>query len=149
MKLSTLLFAALAAAGATDGFQFRSSSITPAVANANRPLSSSASLSPLFSSSEVTSSNDIRHGLPATALMAADTSSEEGEWTKARIWNTKVFRSAAILAALGAAGYVSGSPLASLPGKTAATIHLLSFGTWFGTVFYTTFIAGITMFKNL
>lgn len=33
--------------------------------------------------------------------------------------------------------------------KVSATLHLLSFATWFGTVFYTTFIAGITMFKNL
>lgn len=150
MKLTAFLFSAIAAAGTTDGFQFR-----PAVA-ANRPLSP-ASHSPFYSSSsEVRSSssnnsNDVpvRVGLPATALLAAEASFEEGEWTKARVWNTKLFRSAAILAALGAAGYVSGSPLASLPGKTAATIHLLSFGTWFGTVFYTTFIAGITMFKNL
>ena len=148
MKLTALLFAAIAAASTTDGFQFR-----PAVAH--QPLSS-ASRSPLYSSSAVTmtSSNNsdgvpARIGLPTTALLAAEASSEEGEWTKARVWNTKLFRSAAILAALGAAGYVSGSPLASLPGKTSATIHLLSFGTWFGTVFYTTFIAGITMFKNL
>ena len=33
--------------------------------------------------------------------------------------------------------------------KAAATLHLLSFGTWFGTVMHTTFVAGITMFKNL
>lgn len=33
--------------------------------------------------------------------------------------------------------------------KAAATVHLLSFATWFGTVVYTTFVAGITMFKNL
>mmetsp|Transcript_13459 Transcript_13459/g.27692 ORF Transcript_13459/g.27692 Transcript_13459/m.27692 type:complete len:219 (+) Transcript_13459:264-920(+) len=36
-----------------------------------------------------------------------------------------------------------------IPPKTAATVHLLSFATWFGTVVYTTFVAGITMFKNL
>lgn len=36
-----------------------------------------------------------------------------------------------------------------VPPKTAATVHLLSFATWFGTVVYTTFVAGITMFKNL
>ena len=29
--------------------------------------------------------------------------------------------------------------------KPAATVHLLSFGTWFGTVVYTTFVAGITV----
>ena len=144
MKLTALLFAAIAAAGinTTDGFQqFR-----PAVAN--RPLSS-ASRSPFYSSSSEVTMTSSSSNNSNSALLAAEASSEEGEWTKARVWNTKLFRSAAILAALGAAGYVSGSPLASLPGKTAATIHLLSFGTWFGTVFYTTFIAGITMFKNL
>ena len=141
MKLHVSLFALFAfVAGVANGFQFRS-----AVRLSHAPI---ASRSPLFTS-ELMSSSKV--GLPATALAAEASSSAEGgeEWTKARIWNTKLFRSAAILAALGAAGYVSGSPLASLPGKTAATIHLMSFGTWFGTVFYTTFIAGITMFKNL
>lgn len=149
MKFHVSLFALFAiAAGAADGFQFRS-----AVRLSHRPSPATApiaSRSPLFTS-EVMGSSKVGLPTPATALAAeASSSAEEGEeWTKARIWNTKLFRSAAILAALGAAGYVSGSPLASLPGKTAATIHLLSFGTWFGTVFYTTFIAGITMFKNL
>jgi len=145
MKLHALLFALFAAVGVTDGFQFRSAATVTPVTNPSPSAPIAAGRSPLFTS-EVMSS---KAGSPATALAAEASSSEEGEWTKARVWNTKLFRSAAILAALGAAGYVSGSPLASLPGKTAATIHLLSFGTWFGTVFYTTFIAGITMFKNL
>jgi len=152
MKIQALLFGGvIAAAGptATDGFQFHSSVMPAANRRSHAASPAIASRSPLFSSEVVISSSSNAHaGLPATAL-AAEGSPEEGEWTKARVWNTKLFRSAAILAALGAAGYVSGSPLASLPGKTAATIHLLSFGTWFGTVFYTTFIAGITMFKNL
>ena len=85
----------------------------------------------------------------ALQVAAAGGSRESGEWTEKKLHNTPLFRSASILAALGLAGYVSGSPLAALPSKTAATVHLLSFGSWFGTVVYTTFIAGITMFKNL
>jgi hypothetical protein len=128
MKFHFSLFALFAiVAGAADGFQF-GSAVRLSMSHRPSPAAPIASRSELMSSSKV--------GLPATALAAEASSSAEGgeEWTKARIWNTKLFRSAAVLAALGAAGY-SGSPLASLPGKTAATIHLMSFGTWFGTVF--------------
>lgn len=70
-------------------------------------------------------------------------------WTPKRLHNSPLFRSAAILAALTAAGVSTKSPLTKISAKAAATAHLLSFATWFGTVFYTTFIAGITMYKNL
>ena len=76
--------------------------------------------------------------------------------------NSPFFRSLAILYAVLFAIYqgstapnVSSNALQNvgkyfiLPPKAAATVHLLSFSTWFGTVFYTTFVAGITMFKNL
>ncbi|KAL3772404.1 hypothetical protein ACHAWU_005581, partial [Discostella pseudostelligera] len=78
--------------------------------------------------------------------------------------NSPLFRAIAILYALLFAIYQgSNSPSTSaanaslqkigkyfiLPPNAAATIHLLSFATWFGTVVYTTFVAGITMFKNL
>ena len=71
------------------------------------------------------------------------------------IHNSPFFRSLAILYALLFAIYQGTTPSAVasvgkhliLSPKAAATIHLLSFGTWFGTVVYTTFIAGITMFK--
>lgn len=74
---------------------------------------------------------------------------EEKEWTKKRLHNTPAFRSAAILGALVAAGASASSPLMLLSNKSLAILHVLSFGTWFGTVAYTTFVAGITMFKNL
>jgi ABC-type spermidine/putrescine transport system permease subunit II len=32
---------------------------------------------------------------------------------------------------------------------SGAVLHTLSFATWFGSVAYTTFVLGITMFKNL
>lgn len=78
--------------------------------------------------------------------------------------NSTFFRSLAILYALLFAIYQSSSSSAIaannallqkmgkylvLPPNSAATVHLLSFATWFGTVVYTTFVAGITMFKNL
>ncbi len=77
--------------------------------------------------------------------------------------NSPLFRAIAILYALLFAIYQgSNSPSTSanatlqkigkyfiLPPNAAATVHLLSFATWFGTVVYTTFVAGITMFKNL
>lgn len=74
--------------------------------------------------------------------------------------NSPFFRALAILYALLFAVYqTSGAPAANtlqklgkhliVSPKAAATLHLLAFATWFGTVVYTTFIAGITMFKNL
>lgn len=38
---------------------------------------------------------------------------------------------------------------AELPAAGAAFVHLLAFGTWFGAIVWTTFIAGLVMFKNL
>lgn len=75
---------------------------------------------------------------------AADDQSEE--WTNKRLWNTATFRSMALLGALTLAGVQSPR---LLPSHTTAAVHILAFATWFGSVAYTTFIAGITMFKNL
>ena len=87
--------------------------------------------------------------------------------------NSSLFRSVSILCALLFAMYYQGCsssaavPAAgaasanaalrrfagkyciALPPHAAASVHLLSFSIWFGTVVYTTFVAGITMFKNL
>jgi hypothetical protein len=70
-------------------------------------------------------------------------------WTKARLHNTGTFRSIAILGAIAAAGLSTNSPFRLLSAQSMAAMHLFSFATWFGTMFYTTFILGITMFKNL
>jgi hypothetical protein len=93
--------------------------------------------SPLFSSVPSPSTTDV------TESDSEDTT----EWTKQRLHNTAAFRSAAILGALALA--FTKSPVKLLSGQASASVHVLSFGTWFGTVAYTTFIAGITMFKNL
>lgn len=87
---------------------------------------------------------------PHVALKASTTSNgddEVVEWTKPRLHNNPMIRSGVILAALAATGL--SAPFGKLPSVALASIHLLSFGVWSGTVFYTTFIAGLTMFKNL
>jgi hypothetical protein len=66
-------------------------------------------------------------------------------WTKARFHNSPLFRSGFILLAIALAGY-SVTPVS--PGG-AALVHILSFSTWFGSMAYTTFVLGITMFKEL
>jgi hypothetical protein len=92
---------------------------------------------------------------PKTIMTLTSTSKtdddDSGEsWTKKSLHNTNWFRSAAVLLALGVVGVAQESPvMAPLPVRAGATIHLLAFGTWFGTVFYTTFILGLTMFKHL
>lgn len=89
----------------------------------------------------------FRHG--ATPEVVEEGTVSNKEWTTKRLHNTQAFRSATILGALLIAGVSSKSPFASLPNTSAAILHTLSFATWFGTVAYTTFVAGITMFKNL
>jgi hypothetical protein len=113
---------------AHKGKEARNEKLTPTTA-------SSLSASPLRAVAE--SNNDKNSNKNSEA------------WTKPALHNSPVFRAAAILSVLAATGASSLSPLNSLSAKSLATIHVLSFGTWFGTVVYTTFVAGITMFKNL
>lgn len=91
--------------------------------------------------------------LRSTMVNAVTTSDGVGKkeaWTEPRIHNTAAFRSLALLGALAVAGLSSNSPLTKvLSAQSLATLHLFSFATWFGTMVYTTFILGITMFKNL
>lgn len=82
-------------------------------------------------------------------MASATTAGGQEEWTPKRLHNTNWFRSAAILIAITLMGATQSSPIARLPIKAAAILHLLSFSTWFGTMIYTTFIFGITAFKNL
>ena len=85
-----------------------------------------------------------------TTLLTTATSNTEDdivEWTKPRLHNKPLVRSGVILAALAATG--RSAPFGKLPALALASIHLLSFGIYFGASFYTTFIAGLTMFKNL
>jgi putative copper export protein len=85
--------------------------------------------------------------LQAVTMTDATVSNEA--WTKPRLHNTGAFRSVAILGAIAAAGLSSNSPFHLLSAQSMAALHLFSYATWFGTMVYTTFILGITMFKNL
>lgn len=106
----------------------------------------------LFSTPKEVVSSDSGNTTPAVFIRPA-------------LHNSSYFRSIAILYALLFAIYNGGatvSPINAnsallqtmgkyliLPPNVAASVHLFAFSTWFGTVIYTTFIAGITMFKNL
>lgn len=103
----------------------------------------------------------------STHLSFSQAGSKQGNdehWIRPAVHNSPLFRVLAIIYALLFAIYQGSSAPAANSGatafqkigkhiilapKVAATLHVLSFGTWFGTVVYTTFIAGITMFKNL
>ncbi|KAL7581467.1 hypothetical protein ACA910_022042 [Epithemia clementina (nom. ined.)] len=85
--------------------------------------------------------------LSATATTAPEDSLQSSEeWTKKRLHNTPVFRGLSLLGVFALVGFSSRT---ALPLQATASVHLLSFSTWFGSVAYTTFILGITMFKNL
>lgn len=84
------------------------------------------------------------------AVAIGDGSVKKEAWTEPRIHNTRAFRSLALLGALAAAGLSSNSPINKvLSAQSLAALHLFSYSTWFGTMVYTTFILGITVFKNL
>jgi hypothetical protein len=136
-KMRVVALIGLCLLGAANGFQ-------PVVSRSGRAIRNEfpvASRSRLFT--PLAASTDDK--LVAPTLSKWDPTN----WTPKRLHNSPLFRSAAILAALAAAGVSTKSPLTKISAKAGATAHLLSFATWFGTVFYTTFIAGITMYKNL
>jgi len=96
---------------------------------------------------------------PPTRLLFTpkEDNDDDKPFIQSAIHNSPFFRSLAILYALLFAIYQGSnvgelqklSRFVLLSPKAAATVHLLSFSTWFGSVVYTTFVAGITMFKNL
>jgi len=93
--------------------------------------------------------------LTFTPKEESNDSSDDKPFIRPALHNSPFFRSLAILYALLFAIYQGSSPdsiqkvgkLFILSPKNAATVHLLSFSVFFGTTVYTTFIAGITMFK--
>ena len=103
----------------------------------------------VFHKHNILTSKLPEHSSTVLTSAASGSAESDGEWTKKRLHNTQWFRSAAILLTLCAAGASQQSPLAMIPSRMGATINLFSFGMSFGTMFYTTFIFGITAFKNL
>lgn len=126
--------------GAVRGFQPLSTGVIEIRGGRNV-----ARRSPLFRAEAPTSPTADESELSVPTLSKWDPIN----WTPKRLHNSPLFRSAALLGALALAGYSTKSPLTKISTKASATINILSFGTWFGTVVYTTFIAGITMYKNL
>jgi len=140
MRLLTILIPCLL--GDTSSFQIVNSRFGKVRGGNN--VAPVARRSPLFSSAEPKSAEEDTLEVPTLSKW------DPVNWTPKRFHNSPLFRSAAILSALALAGYsTSKSPLTKISTKAAATANLLSFGTWFGTVVYTTFVAGITMYKNL
>ena len=108
----------------------------------------------------------VKRDISSSRLSFSPSDSNEGKdepWIRPAVHNSPLLRAFAIIYALLLAIYQSSNATATagantlqkfgkhliLAPKAAATLHLLSFSIWFGTVVYTTFVAGITMFKNL
>lgn len=53
------------------------------------------------------------------------------------------------LASITAAVVVAARSTEFLPAKAAAFIHVTAWSLWLGSNFWTTFVGGITMFKNM
>lgn len=81
----------------------------------------------------------IRESTSAT-VEVAPTSQKTDEFVSPSVWNKPVFRAAAVVSGGAVAGQV-------LP--FSAMLHLSAFGIWLGTNVWTTFVAGLTMFKSL
>ena len=122
----------------------------------------------VLSTSQQTSAHHIQHHQNRPSIGRSrlfftpkedNDSSGDKPFIRPALHNSPFFRSLAILYALLFAIYQgSTAPTDAtanalqkvgkyliLSPKTAATVHLLSFATWFGTVVYTTFVAGITV----
>jgi Domain of unknown function (DUF4149) len=83
----------------------------------------------------------------ADAAISGGSSSSE-PWTTPALHNSAAIRSLALLGALGATSFLTHSPIL-VPAQAAVALHLFAFALSFGTNAYTTFVLGITMFKNL
>ena len=116
---------------------------------------------PIISNKVSSPSQQHKISLPSPTKLSftpneeSDASSDDKPFIRPALHNSPFFRSLAILYALLFAIYQGSSPdsiqkvgkIFILSPKNAATVHLLSFSVFFGTTVYTTFIAGITMFK--
>jgi len=101
-----------------------------------------------FVASKVAAPAAAKSALFSAATGMGSDENKEAPWTQPRLHNTVTFRSVAILGAISAAGLASPTQ-AILSAQATAALHLFSYATWFGTMAYTTFVLGITMFKNL
>ena len=70
-------------------------------------------------------------------------------WVTPAVWNKQAFRAGAIAVAILAVRKSSSAVVAAKYAPALAGVHLFAFSYWFGSQLYTTFVAGITMYKNL
>ena len=70
---------------------------------------------------------------------------DPSKWITGVTPNSNVIRFLAVAASLAAVSQGN----AFLPAKSLSFLHLCVWASWFGTIFYTTFVAGIAMFKQL
>ena len=153
MKVSILqIILVSASANGTVAFQTKGTSSPAAVAHRRDRSFRTTFVRPNLTPSLVGSRTDatMTHTpTTATTTRASVSAETQQEWTPKRLHNTNWFRSAAILLAISLMGMTQSSPFARLSTQAGAALHLLAFSTWFGTMVYTTFILGISAFKNL
>ncbi|KAL4459187.1 hypothetical protein ABPG75_014052 [Micractinium tetrahymenae] len=83
---------------------------------------------------------------PVVAAASAAAANDDGEMLDApSAANKNVVRLLAATAVVAAAARGT----AYLPATGVAFVHLLAYGSWLGSIVWTTFVAGITMFRNL
>lgn len=82
-----------------------------------------------------------RAAAPARAAAAAAGDDVQGEMLKPSVANNPIVRTAALAATVAGAAYST----AFLPAAGVGFVHMLVFGTWFGTLAWTSFIFGKKM----
>ena len=81
----------------------------------------------------------------AAVVNAAAAADVKGDMLEPSIANNPVVRVVSLAATVAAAAYST----AFLPSAAIGFVHMLVFGTWFGTLAWTSFIFGIVAFRNL
>jgi len=133
-----------------------SASVAPVVP---RRLLLSSAIKPTAARSASSANKGVGLGsrLLRASATASDTSSNDGlnrdgltswdptNWVEPAAHNKNSFRFLAICAVVAIAATSSNA----ISPKWGAFIHMVAFATWFGSNFWTTFIGGITMYKNL
>ncbi|KAI3423407.1 hypothetical protein D9Q98_010624 [Chlorella vulgaris] len=98
-----------------------------------RQRSSSAAASPVVAAASATAGGGAGEGVQAAMLDAPSASNKN--------WVRLLAISGTVAAAARGTAY--------LPTTGIAFVHLLAYGVWLGSMVWTTFVAGLTMFRNL
>lgn len=93
-----------------------------------------------------TGGTGVRASATATAEDSGLTQADPSRWITGFTPNNMALRAGAVAATLALAS--QGKAL-GLSVQALTFLHTLVYGTWWGSMFYTTFVAGIVMFKSL